>query len=170
MTPAFATSSTYLLILNAKKPLGWVVSRQRMAFPTGRVRAARALETGDELLIYATSGCFRNPNRGEGLVMGHATITSKVEAMETPVSFGDRTFHEGCSLRMHGLTSYREGVRLRDLVPNLDVFPNKDAWGGRLRRPFLEMPRKDADLIRRELQPMLKPYQVALPLYLAATA
>ncbi|MFF7408162.1 hypothetical protein [Streptomyces lydicus] len=35
-----------------------MVTEQRMAFPTGLAKAARALGEGDEVFVYTTRGCF----------------------------------------------------------------------------------------------------------------
>lgn len=64
-TPAsvIGMPSTHLLIIGERAALSWVVSEQRMACPAGRSNAARALEEGDEVCLYTTRGCFRNPRR-----------------------------------------------------------------------------------------------------------
>ncbi|MFF3909822.1 hypothetical protein ACFYZJ_28480 [Streptomyces sp. NPDC001848] len=67
-------ASAHLLIIEDRAALSWVVTGQRMAFPTGRAKAARALGEGDEVFLYTTRGCFRNPTRDLGRVIGRATI------------------------------------------------------------------------------------------------
>ncbi|MCZ0993388.1 hypothetical protein O1L44_10125 [Streptomyces noursei] len=89
--------------------------------------------------------------------MGLATVTSEVSVLADPVSFGDRDFTSGCTLQVHGLAPRHEGVILADLVPQLQVFPKPDSWSATLRRASLRLPEPDADLLRRELQPMLRP-------------
>ncbi|MEV5550630.1 hypothetical protein AB0L35_31590 [Streptomyces sp. NPDC052309] len=151
-------SSAHLLIIGARAALSWVVTQQRMAFPAGRAKAARTLEEGDEVFLYTTRGCFRNPTRDLGRVMARATVASPVRALDEPVVFGDRTFAEGCRLRISGLASYRDGLVLRDLVPRLSVFPDPATWSVRMRRASLALPPGDADLVRTRLEPLLRPY------------
>ncbi|MFI6434143.1 hypothetical protein [Streptomyces sp. NPDC050759] len=151
-------AATHLLIISDHEPLAWVLENQRMAFPAGRTRQSLTLGKGDELLLYTTRGCFRNPGRDLGRVMGLATITSDVHTLDEPVVFQERRFTEGCRLRVHGLAPFREGVVLRDLVKDLQVFPDAGSWSVRLRRASLRLPDVDAALLKRELQPLLKPY------------
>src|SRR5690606_15125050 len=105
------------------------------------------LEEGDEIFLYTTRGCFRNPTRDLGRVIGRATVASPVRLLEKPVVFGERAFTEGCRLRLSGLARFREGLVLRDLVPRLSVFPDPATWSVRMRRASLTLPSKDADLV-----------------------
>jgi hypothetical protein len=153
--------SSHLLIIGNRAALSWVVTEQRMAFPAGREKAARALEEGDEIFLYTTRGCFRNPTRDLGRVVGRARIASPVRALDEPVAFGERTFPEGCRLEVSGLARCREGLILRDLVPRLSVFPDPATWSVRMRRASLTLPPADADLVRAEVEPFLHPYDEA---------
>lgn len=155
---ASAGTATHLLIISAHEPLAWVLGSQRMAFPAGRTHSSLSLRKGDEVLLYTTRGCFRNPTRDLGRVIGLATLTSEVSTLDEPVVFQERRFTEGCDLRIHGLTPFREGVVLRDLVDHLHVFPDPLNWSVRMRRASLKLPEADAALVKRELQPLLKPY------------
>jgi hypothetical protein len=150
--------ATHLLIISDREPLAWVLESQRMAFPAGRTRSSLSLRKGDEVLLYTTRGCFGNPTRDLGRVIGLATLTSEVSTLDEPVTFQERRFTEGCRLRIHGLTPFGEGVVLRDLVDHLQVFPEPRTWSVRMRRASLKLPETDAALIKRELQPLLKPY------------
>lgn len=151
-------SSAHLLIIGDRAALSWVVTEQRMAFPAGRAKAARALEEGDEIFLYTTRGCFRNPTRDLGRVVGRARIASPVRVLEKPVVFGERNFTEGCRLQVSDLARFRDGLVLRDLVPRLSVFPDPATWSVRMRRAALTLPPGDAALVRRELAPLLHPY------------
>ncbi|MFI6032852.1 hypothetical protein ACIBBD_01465 [Streptomyces sp. NPDC051315] len=150
--------ATHLIIISDREPLAWVLEYQRMAFPAGRAQQSLSLKKGDEALLYTTRGCFGNPTRDLGRVIGQATLTSEVSTLDQPVSFGERRFTEGCRLRIHGLVPFRDGVVLRDLVNDLEVFPDPRTWSVRMRRASLKLPERDAALIKRELQPLLKPY------------
>lgn len=150
--------STHLLIIGDRAALSWVVTEQRMAFPAGRSKVARALEEGDEVLLYATRGCFRNPARDLGLVIDRALVASPVRVLDEAVVCGERTFTEGCCLEVSGLAGFREGLVLRDLVPRLSVFPDPVTWSVRLRRASLTLPQGGTDLVRTELEPLLLPY------------
>lgn len=151
-------AATHLLIISDREPLAWVLESQRMAFPAGRTRSSLSLKKGDEVLLYTTRGCFGNPTRDLGRVIGLATLTSEVSTLDEPVTFQKRRFTEGCRLRIHGLTPFREGVVLRDLVDALQVFPEPRNWSVRMRRASLRLPEADAALVKRELQPLLEPY------------
>ncbi|MEW1778704.1 hypothetical protein [Streptomyces sp. NPDC086777] len=59
---------------------------------------------------------------------------------------------------MSGLAPFREGLVLRDLVPWLSVFPDPATWSVRMRRASLTLPPADAELVRTELEPLLRPY------------
>ncbi|MFI1068539.1 hypothetical protein [Streptomyces puniciscabiei] len=156
---------THLVIISDRTALSWVLTEQRMAFPAGRARAAHAIGEGDEVLLYSTRGCFRNPTRDLGRVLGQATVSSPVRTLAEPVVFGERSFTEGCELTIHGLAPFREGVVLRDHVERLSVFPDPKSWSIRMRRASLPLPEADADLLRKELRPLLKPYAETVEAY-----
>ncbi|MFF5183434.1 hypothetical protein ACFY30_06530 [Streptomyces sp. NPDC000345] len=158
-------SSAHLLIIGDRAALSWVVTEQRMAFPAGRSRAAQALEEGDEIFVYTTRGCFRNPTRDLGRVVGRARVASPVRVLEEPVVFGERSFTQGCRLEVSALARFREGLVLRDLVPRLAVFPDPATWSVRMRRASLTLPPGDAQIVRAELKPWLLPYEEAVEAY-----
>ncbi|MFE1750125.1 hypothetical protein ACFW88_06190 [Streptomyces anandii] len=150
--------SAHLLIIGDRAALSWVVTEQRMAFPTGRAKAAHALGEGDEVFVYTTRGCFRNPTRDLGRVIGRATLVSPVRVLDEPVVFNERSYFEGCRLKVSGLAPFREGLVLRDLVPRLSVFPDPATWSVRMRRASLTLPPADAEVVRTELEPLLRSY------------
>ncbi|MFI0815374.1 hypothetical protein ACH4TX_03320 [Streptomyces sp. NPDC021098] len=157
--------TTHLVIISDRTALSWVLTEQRMAFPPGRARAAQAIAEGDEVLLYSTRGCFGNPTRDLGRIIGHATVSSPVRSLADPVVFGDRSFTEGCELSIHGLAPFREGVVLRDHVDRLSVFPEPKHWSVRMRRASLSLPAADADVLRDELRPLLKPHADVVEAY-----
>lgn len=160
--------ATHLVIISDHEPLAWVLRTQQMAFPAGRAATGLPAE-GDRALLYTTRGCYRNPTRDRGRVMGLAIVTSPVETLPEPVVFGERRFTSGCSLRVEGLTPVREGVVLADLVPRLEVFPDERSWSVRMRRAALPLPPADAELLTRELGPLLGPRSERLADYTRGT-
>lgn len=142
---------SYLLILGERGAVAWVLRESRMAFPPTRRAEIDRLAAGDELLIFTTRGCWHNPTRDRGRVIGAAEVTSPVVPYEQPVEIASRTFTRGCDIAVRSLAPCREGVELAPLVPRLEAFPDGPGWGIRLRRPLLELPSGDAALLRREL-------------------
>jgi hypothetical protein len=128
-----------------------------MAFPPGRSRLVSRLAKGDRLFLYTTRGCFRNPTRDRGRVIGEATVTSPVVTLEKPVVFGDRSFPLGCTLSLAGLAARDAGPELRALVDRLHVFPDPKTWSVRLRRVLVPLDKHDAGLLHRELAPSMRP-------------
>jgi hypothetical protein len=61
-----------LLLISDREALAWVLSEQQFAFPQGRVKSIPPVGSG--VLLYTTRGCYRNPTRDRGLVMGLATV------------------------------------------------------------------------------------------------
>ncbi len=100
--------ATHLLIINAHEPLAWVLENQRMAFPTGRTQQSFSLRKGDEILLYTTRGCFGNPTRDLGRVIGLAIIISKVRTLDTPVVFRSAVSPKGAGCAS---TASRPSVR-----------------------------------------------------------
>src|SRR6202051_2908697 len=66
----------YLLVIGERDALAWVLTTQRMAVPDYRSREVSALEPGDQLFLYTTRGCFHNPTRDRGRVVGVAKATT----------------------------------------------------------------------------------------------
>lgn len=142
---------SYLLVIGDREALAWVLRESRMAFPPTRRAEVDRLDEGDELLIFTTRGCWRNPTRDRGRVIGRAEVTSPVAAYGEPVEIAGRRFTRGCGIRIRSLAPVRDGVELAPLVPRLQAFPNESGWGIRLRRPLLELPTADATLVRDRL-------------------
>lgn len=161
-------SIDYLLILGEATALAWVLAEQRMAFPAYRRAAAGRLNIGDELLLYTTRGCFYNPSRDMGRVMGVATVASHTVSLAEPVTLAGRAFTYGCNLCVSGVAPLHKGVELAPLVPELEVFPDTHSWSMWLRRPLLPLPAADAKLLRSKLGPLLGPLDRHLDAYLQA--
>src|SRR3954453_16777116 len=98
------------LIFGDRAALSWVVTEPRMSFPQGRSALARTLKPGDEVLLYTTRGCFRNPTRDLGRVIDQAEVAAPARVLQEPVRFGDRSFTDVCRLDIHGAARLREGV------------------------------------------------------------
>ncbi|MDI9830570.1 hypothetical protein ACWEV9_08530 [Streptomyces albogriseolus] len=157
--------TTHLVIINDRAALSWVLSEQRMAFPAHRAHAVHAIKPGDEVLLYTTRGCFRSPTHDFGRVIGHATVSSPVRALDEPVVFRERHFTEGCEFTIHGLAPFRTGLVLRDHVHQLSVFPDPKTWSIRMRRATLPLSPNDTMLILTKLRPYLTPYADAVSAY-----
>jgi hypothetical protein len=161
-------SRSYLLVIGDAEPLAWVLAEQRMAFTEGRRSQAAALEIGDELFIYTTRGCFRNPARDRSRVAGLALVKSDVHDLAEPVVFAERRYTLGCALDIQGIAPLRDGVELSPLVPQLHAFPDERTWSVWLRRPLLRLDEHDTALLKRELNPLLKPLNRQLDAYIKA--
>lgn len=144
--------SDHLVLISDRDALAWVLSNARMAFASNRRRAAEALRVGDNLLLYTTRGCFHNPTRDRGRVIGAATVGSLVVQLQEPVVFGDREFAYGCDLLIEHLAPFGEGVVMAELVDELRLFPKPAAWSAVLRRSLVPLERQDAELLRRRLR------------------
>ena len=125
-----------------------------------------ALEIGDELLIYTTRGCFHNPRRDAGRVMGLANVTTQVRDLDEPVVFGERRYTSGCALAIQGVAALHEGVKLSPLVSELHVFPNAKAWNAYLRPALVPLDDHDASVLKRHLTAHLEPLERHLDAYL----
>src|SRR5215471_16540412 len=105
-------SRSYLLVLGEVTALAWVLTEQRMAFSAHSRSRAKALEVGDELLLYTTRGCFHSPTYDRGRVMGVATVKSAIRDLSEPVIFGQHRYVTGYDLSIQGLAPFRMGVEL----------------------------------------------------------
>jgi hypothetical protein len=158
----------YLLVIGDRAALAWVLAEQRMAFPALRRSRAMALEIGDELLVYTTRGCFHNPGRDQGRVMGLAKVTTHVRDLAEPVVFSERRYTLGCALDIQGVAALHEGIELRPLITELHVFPDARTWSAQLRRSLVPLDEHDASLLKRHLNILLAPPDSHLTAYLQA--
>ena len=162
-------AASYLLPIADREPLAWIVREQRTAFGEHRAREAQALEAGDVLYLYATRGCFRNPTRDRGRVIGRATVASRAARARTPPTFGGRAFPFVVELRIEALAPLRQGLELAPLVPQLPrTFPDPASWSIRMRRALVPLDARDAAVIARRLAAEVASYREALPSYAAA--
>jgi predicted RNA-binding protein len=142
----------YLLILGSREGLAWVLENKSMAFREGNASRAQRLEPGDRLFLYTTRGAFGNPTRDRGRIIGEAEVASNVKRRDKAVSIGGKPFTHDCRIVLRSLTPLHEGIELRPLINELEVFPNPDAYSAKLRRPLLALPATDAELIRTRLK------------------
>ena len=142
---------THLLILGQREGLAWVLANEQMAFRRHRPDETVPLGVGDELLLYTTRGCFKNPTCDRGRVIGRARVASPVRDLDPAPVIDGRTFEIGCRLRLEQLVPRGTGVVLADLVPGLKVFPDPRAWSAKLRRTILALPEEDAQTLKTEL-------------------
>lgn len=158
--------ASYLLPIADREPLAWILREQRTAFGENRAREAQALQVGDVLFLYATRGCFRNPTRDRGRVIGRATVVRRATRARTPPTFGGRAFPLVVEPRIEALAPLRHGLELAPLVPHLQrTFPDPASWSVRLRRALVPLDASDAELIELELEPVVDAYATALPTY-----
>lgn len=144
--------SSYLLPISDREPLAWILNEERTAFPSYRRAHASELEAGDRLFLYTTRGCFRNPTRDRGRVIGVARVVRPAMNLDEPVQFGDREFSIGVDFRIDTLLPRDEGVELAPLIPRLrESFPNERAWSARLRRALVPLAPRDAVTLERTL-------------------
>lgn len=158
--------SSYIHPIADREPLAWILREQRTAFGVHRAREAQALEAGDVLFLYTTRGCFRNPTRDRGRVIGRATVTSSARRARRPPSFGGREYPYLVDLEIESLAPLREGLELAPLVGRLEqTFPDPRSWSVRMRRALVPLGDRDAAILERELGVHVVDYAEAIPTY-----
>jgi hypothetical protein len=158
--------ASFLMPISAEDALRWIVTEQRTAFPAWRAGAARRLVPGDRLFLYTTRGCFRNPTRDRGRVVGVATITSPARPLSRPKKFGGREFPIGVSLTIDRLAGRLDGVELAPLVASLETFRlNPEAWSARMRQALVPVDDHDASRLEGCLRSIAPPYPAQLGSY-----
>ena len=153
---------SFLLPIADREPLAWIVREQRTAFTDNRARDAAALESGDVLFLYSTRGCFRNPTRDRGRVIGRAIVVGAATRARRAPAFGDRKYPNIVDLDIESLAPLRSGIELAPLVPKLSqTFPDAATWSVRMRRALVPLGERDASLIARKLASVALPYSEA---------
>lgn len=156
----------YLLPIADREPLRWIVHEQRTAFAEHRAADAARLEPGDRLFLYSTRGCFHNPTRDRGRVIGRATVTATTRRLKKPVRFDGREYPHLVELEIETLAPVRTGLELSPIVGRLSrTFPDPGSWSVRLRRALLSLDPVDAELIDQLQQTAAPPYPEALDSY-----
>jgi hypothetical protein len=158
--------AAYLLPIADRAPLGWIVRSQQTAFAEHRARDAARLQEGDRLFLYTTRGCFRNPTRDRGRVIGVASVVAPAREERPAVEFGGVEYPHAVDLRIEKLAPLREGVELAPLVPRLrETFPDPRTWSVRMRRALVPLAEDDAALLEREVDGAAAEYPAALGSY-----
>jgi hypothetical protein len=150
----------FLLVIADREPLAWILTEQRMAFPSGRTQLASRLAEGDRLFLYATRNCFHNAVRDRGRLIGEAVVASTVMPLREPIVFGDKAFPVGCELHLIGLVARDTGPELRGMVGRLHLFPDPRTWSAHLRRVLVPLDPHDAAIVRSELAPLVGEPQI----------
>lgn len=138
----------------------------RYAIPARRASTAPRL--GTEVFVYTTRGCFRNPARDRGRVIGLGQVSEDAKRLEEPVEFRGRTFSVGFGLRVERLVPYGAGVELSQLLGRLDLLPDNPTWSVRLRRAVVPLTAHDASMLKKLLRPVLEPIDSVVGAYLEA--
>jgi hypothetical protein len=150
-------SNDFLLVIADRAPLAWMLTEGRMAFPAHRSREAAKLRVDDRLFLYTTRGCFHNPSRGRGRVIGEAIVTSPASSLDVSVEFGEHAFPLGCSVEITSLAHRGEGPEIATMVDKLNMFPNPRAWPIQLRRVLAPLDKHDAGVLHKSLAPLMHP-------------
>jgi hypothetical protein len=161
-----AQPATAILLVSDREPLAWLLREQRFAVPESR--AVSAPGRGTRLLLYTTRGCYRNPTRDRGLIMGIARVVSQPRRLDEPARFRNRDFHVGFGIRVEGVAAPHDGVELGPLAGRLDALPDPVNWRVRMRRTFIPLSVRDAELLVELLRPKLCRRADVLPAYLEA--
>lgn len=155
----------YLLPIADRDPLAWIVAEQRTAVSERRRREAEALKPGDRVFLYTTRGCFRNPTRDRGRVIGIAVVTRRARELDDPVRFRGREYPIEIALRIESLAPLGAGVELTSLLDRLESFPNKRAWSAYMRRAIVPLAQKDGTVIAGAVREVARPYRQSVDSY-----
>ncbi|WP_344102838.1 hypothetical protein [Nocardiopsis rhodophaea] len=158
-------SNAYLMVIGDREALAWVLSTRQTAFPAGRRGQVAQLTAGDELFVYTTRGCFRNPSRDRGRVIASATVTGPVVQDDDPVRFGERSFPLRCPLAITHLAPFGTGLELGEHLNALELFPDPRWWSIRLRRPPVPIGEHDRRYIADRLRTLVRPIDESLDDY-----
>ena len=145
-------SSSYIQVLSERAAVSWILSESRTAFSEASRPRAACLAIGDELFLYTTRGCFHNPTRHRGRIMGRTRVSSAVSELAEPVSIAGRYFTTGCDLEFELLAQPLDGVEIGPLAPKLSVFASREHWAAPLRRSVIKLSPSDAAVLRQQLE------------------
>lgn len=135
---------SWLFVIADRAALHWVLSQQRMAFRS-HVHT-HGLTVGDDVVVYATRGCWHNPTRDRAQVAAIGKIASSVK--ERPIDVAGEGLARHCRLRLEIVLPEREGFPFSDLVDRLRLTRGRSHWGPLLRRTIVALDPGDFALIR----------------------
>ncbi|OAI40073.1 hypothetical protein AYO39_00235 [Actinobacteria bacterium SCGC AG-212-D09] len=146
------TMSSYLLPIADGEPLMWILRERKTAFSAHRRREAERLATGERFLLYTTRGCFHNPTRDRGRVIGVAGVRRPAKDLAEPIRFGEREFPIGVEFAFRALLPRNEGLELAPLVANPPkTFANPGAWSATLRPALVPFDDREAQRLVSKL-------------------
>ncbi len=159
-------SAWYLLPIADREPLRWIVTEQRTGFAEHRSADAKRLAVGDRLFLYTTRGCFRNPTRDRGRIIGVAQVVSAATRSARPPTFDGVEYPYVVRLQIESLAPLRGGVELAPLVAQLGrTFPDPATWSVRMRRALVPLDADDAAFLAAELVGSAGSYAETSPAY-----
>jgi hypothetical protein len=95
-----------------------------------------------------TRGCFHNPTRDRGRVIGVAGVKRAAKDLAEPIRFGDREFPIGVEFAFKSLVPRDEGLELAPMIADLPkTFANPRAWSATLRRALVPLDNGEAQQI-----------------------
>ncbi|PNH86115.1 hypothetical protein CXZ05_03160 [Arthrobacter sp. AFG20] len=157
--------TAYLLVLDEREAILWVLLNEQMAFPATPRREVSALRPGDELFLLTTRGAYHSPNRDRTRVIGTASVQSEVSQLDPQVEIAGRTFASGCRIKLQTLAPCRTGPDIGLLAPQIHALRGQKNWGQLLRRALVPIDDSDVMLFSRELQDHIRPLDESLLTY-----
>lgn len=149
-----AHQNPHLAVIGDREALVWVLENERIAFPRPRYHHIfPTLGPEDVLYLYTTRGCYKNPTRDRGLIIGSAIVTGPMGKSEQPLHVRDRELPLEAPISVQALAPVDEGINLADEVARLTSFPKPDSWSVYLRRSLFHLTEKDAQRFDRLLRP-----------------
>lgn len=137
------------MVIGDREGLGWILTTHRMAFSEPLRSEPRQLAPRDTLVLYTTRGCFKNPSRDRGRVIGEASVLTAPERSSDPLVIGDRTFPFMCDLRLTLLAPLGTGPDLAQHAAQLNALnASGRGWATRLRRPLVPLDEDDLHYLR----------------------
>jgi hypothetical protein len=154
------------MVIGDREPLKWILRNQRTAFADRRAREGGALKPGDTLFLYTTRGCFRNPTRDRGRVIGKAVVVTPADRSDPPPAFGAQTYPWVVELQIESLAKRGLGVELAPLVPRLKrTFPDPATWSAQMRRALVPLDAQGAAIVATKLDRAAEPFPDAVSTY-----
>jgi hypothetical protein len=145
---ASAFVAGWLFVIGEREALRWVLGSREMAF-RAHVDTSR-LAPGDDVVIYATRGCWHNPGRDRSQAVAVGTIASAIRA--SAVDVAGEAMPRRCSLDLEVVLAERAGVPFNDLVGRLDLTRGRAHWGMAMRRTIVSLTGRDVATIRRAVE------------------